>query len=577
MKLKKQATMKIKKTVKNEPRARKGMFPFLAFLLFFAGIVFALSSELEEIIILSQSPNPIAFIGFVILAAIIVTFSIGYIHWKPKKTDGSINSLFFATSLLLLVVIAKSFAGNYWNSYSISYLFLPPALIVGAVIIYNLDVLKKVILPSMYALLAWPFILIKGHALFAEPLIQATSYLTLLLSKLTLVPLTEIDPVNNVLQLESTGFVASIGVACSGTSSIFATIILTLPLLFFLKGSAIKKILWILFGVIFAFFGNVLRTYLIFFAAHFFSTDLALNIFHSSGGMTIFIIIFALELFALRLFKLKLTIPKIQVIDSKTSFLLIKRTLLFVSFMIVFAFIDIPKINTQPPTQIAPQKISTEEPVTKKTSRDEDTAIQENILKSKESILEDVPKQPEKEFNLETLNRNTSRRFLITKNEPFSLVPPLGGYDITTKPFDFAKQLFGQDAEYYRFKYKLDDNPTFFTDVIITDDKNSLLGLSSRYCYRYHNYEILHEETIQIKSDVIATFHSYIDNTGLNWESIDFITPVIEESTGKQYYRKVRIIREVRYDIGEDFNSTREKIELFTYQLFDSLFYSTSN
>lgn len=583
---------KVKKIKNTDPVPRKGVFPILAFFLFLSGVIFSLSTELEEILILSKSQNPISFVGFVIIFAIITTFAIGYANWKPSKRDGSINSLFFATSLILLVVIAKSVADASWSNWYIAYLFLPLSLMVGTIVIFNIRVARHTWIPALYSVLAWPIILIRGHAIIAEPLIAITSFFTKILASLFNLPLVQASADKYVFQLTSTGFEAYIGTTCSGTASLFAVIILILPLLFFLKGSWTRKIIWITTGIFLALIGNIIRTFSIFYATHAISEEVALNIFHRTGGLTIFLLIFVIQLLLIFVFKLKISFPEKQQIDSKTSMQLIKRSLLFVSFMIVLAFISIQTAHPEPaPREIArPENIEEEvtdfdeeqiaeeeaqERAALENAKNEEEEKDKTKDESGQFILEDIPQQPEKDFDENDLNAGTSRKFLITKDEPFSYIPPLGGFDLSLNSLDFAKALFGPTAEYHRFRYKQGQDPTMFVDVIVTKDSNSLLGLSSGYCYQYHNYNILFQEKVQIKEDIVGNFYSYTDNRGIDWESLDFISPVIDQETGEVYYRKIRVIREVRLDLGEDFNSTRNRVELFTFQLFDSLFFAT--
>lgn len=585
--------MKKKKKVQTEPKIRKVHFPLAAFLIFSASIVFALSSQMEEIYILTGSRNPISFIGFILVFAILSTFILGFSGWNPKRDINQLYSLFFGTSLLLIVVILRSISPTLYEKFDLTYLLIAPALIAGIVIIFNIYSLKKAALPALFALLAWPTLLVQGHALLAEPLIAITAFFVKLVSGIANVPLIETDSANHVFEVTSNGFIATIGSTCSGTSSFFAILVLSVPLLFFLRGAWWKKALWIVLGLILAIIGNIARTFLIFYIAHTSGAEAALNWFHQTAGLALFFFVFTVQILLIFAVQLKFTIPPLPKISRRLSNELAIRSMLFASLMIILAFLTIQNPYTEQEQTIRsiepPQEKEDELDFDEDEIREEEEQarqaeknaelLKENPTETQETqsrALEDIPKAPEKEFDSQMLNANTTRQFIITKEEPFSYIPPLGGYELNLNTFDFASQLFGPTAEYHRFKYKKGEEPTFFVDVIVTDDSNSLLGLASGYCYRYHNYQILHEEKINVKDDVLAIFYSYIDNKGLNWESIDFITPVIDQDTGKTYYRKIRVIREVRYDLGQDFDSTRQLIELFTYQLFDSLFFTRS-
>lgn len=561
----------------------------LGFFLFLSSLALAYLNEWPRFYILLNSENPISFLPLFIPIAGTAIF---YASLRAKKVREK-NNWFLRTVVVLMFLLAYGalgyFGRSFFEKYSLSLFFLPFLLSGGIILIFGFRKLLINLHLLFYGFFLWPQILIFVQAKIAPVLVDLTTFFTLALAKFFSLPLTLSDPKNHVLLLESKNFAAVIGTSCSGSSSLLAVIILIFPMLFIFQGKIWKKIVWFLIGPVLALVGNIVRTYLIFYWAQNRSEEAAIGWFHSTAGLALFGVVFFLELVLLSLFKLK---PKklsltFQRKEDKKFFW--QGAIFFLAACLIFGFLSfgIKKIVYGESERLNLQNMLTEKEKIAATAP-EKTQIEEKIptldagkviqesAKSTEAngILENVPKNLEKNYDYEALNEGLSRRYLIEFGNQFSYLPPVGNLDVTNTPFTFGKQLFGEKADYQRFKYQnlaTDDLP-FFVDVVVTPDKEALLGLAIGYCYRYHGYKILFEEKINAGHKTISYFYSYLDNDQKGWESIDFTTPVYDSKTGEKFYRRIKIVRRVLYGRDEDFSAGRKILEDFTYQLEGSLY-----
>ena len=378
-----------------------------------------------------------------------------------------------------------------------------PLFVAGTLcLLFGVRTLWRLKVPVLFLLLAWPLpyttLLVNWLNAFTNSTLAGLNV------ALRFVHVAAKDPTQDVgtylVSHAGTTFPVSVASACSGVNGIVGYLLVAVAFLTGVVGGAVRKIVWLTFGLAAVWASNVARILLILFAGNRWGEKVAIGVLHPFMGLLTFNLVVLAMVLAMRPFGLELRIDRgPRGVDLATP---LKRA--------------VPKVRLAAAVVLVLALAA---------------AVANSSLRSYDLVVSALG---------------------APRLAPYSDFPahPDGWSDRKIDTYTWAKPFFGEDSTWYRYAYTWDSNvhDTFqsstpvISDVIQTSDLSSFSTYGIEACYRFHGYKLHSIKTVDLGGGVTGNVLSYY-NTKVHsdWTTVYWHWPV-KAANGKTRYERITLM-----------------------------------
>lgn len=237
--------------------------------------------------------TPLAFLGLVPIIALGLAWirlarepSPRPIH--DRQVDYIIGLEFIALATVVLLLPPLSLDTRYWL-YRIDLLSLP-LFVAGLVsVLWGVRRLWALRVPIVFLLLAWPLPYTPLVTDWTDTFTEATA--AALGAIATVLPVAQPAPGDGLVFYIGEGpsaFAVSVGSVCAGVNSLVGFVLIGTALIYIVRGSKIRRALWLLTGLTIVWLLNIVRIEAIFVVGSLYGRQAALDVLHPVAGLIFF-------------------------------------------------------------------------------------------------------------------------------------------------------------------------------------------------------------------------------------------------------------------------------------------------
>ncbi|MBJ7608222.1 MAG: exosortase/archaeosortase family protein [Candidatus Dormibacteraeota bacterium] len=414
---------------------------------------------------------------------------------------------------LVLITIVPALASTYYWSNRPDVLSLALFVTGLITIFYGTTWMWRVKASLVFLVLMWPALYLNIMPGIMQSFTDTTnSALGAVVAHLSLgVTPTGSPGILAVHQASGIPLTVSVGSACSGADSVLGFLLIGGAILTAVGGGGLRKVSWMVVGLVLTFLVNVLRLTSILGLASAGHPDLALGGYHAVIGLILFTVVVALMMRLLPLFGLQ---PRADVVASPTS----RRTA-------GAAARPLPSVRRR---QVVVGAMATLAVL---------VGLTDHAL-GPYAAFQDGTGSP--------------------RVQPFSMASAPAGWRISYEAdYPWATQYFGANSSFTRFLVQGAPKPAatpqsgqpattavsqsiVYADVVRTDDRGSLDAYNLQNCFLFHNYNIVASQRVDVGNGVTALLLNYTDPaTQASWATVSWAWPV--ENKGTTYYERVAL------------------------------------
>ena len=450
-----------------------------------ASVALAYNYSLETLVRGLSLQTPLAYLALVPLIAL----ALGAVNFRlqpnlrpinDRQLDWIIGLFFIAVAASINLLLPSSYSADFWL-HRIDMLGLPFFAAGMIALLYGVRRLWALRWAVMFLFLAWP----DPYVTVLASAIGTSTDLALAAVGATLQVIPVAQPLGNGTFLVAHGsdqFSLAVGSACSGINSLVGFAIIGAAFNTMFKGSVIRRVLWLVAGLLLVGQLNVARIDLIFVAGWAFGESFAIDVLHPVAGVIVFGLGALVMLGIAPFFGLRIPEPPRQerpaiapktAVDRHSSRHAVRRLRIAAPMavgLVMAALLAVP---------------------------DASFAHYDSLV--------DAFGQP----TLGTIDPNA-----VT----------VAGWDAApSTSFDQATSYFGQHATWERVAFSSTDTTTsgpssVYLDVIRTDDAGSLASYGVEACYNFHGYSQVSTGSANVGAGVeakVASFRSPV--AGTDW------------------------------------------------------------
>jgi exosortase/archaeosortase family protein len=222
------------------------------------------------------------------------------------RLDFAIGGLLILAPLAFLTVGPAHWSKYFW-AMRLDLLTLPLFAAGAIVLLFGSRALIPFWFPVVFLLLAWPlpYLALLEHALemFTTTTATAVAHANALAG--IAAPVAGSDGSRYLVQHGGHQFVVSVASACSGVNSLVGFGVIGAAALWFIRGTVVRRVIWLAFGAILVWTLNVGRILLVLLTAQRLGEHVAFDVLHPVAGILTLNLAFLLALSLLPLFKLR--------------------------------------------------------------------------------------------------------------------------------------------------------------------------------------------------------------------------------------------------------------------------------
>ena len=253
--------------------------------------------------------TPLAYLGLVPIIALILG-RIRLAHDRPnlpihdRQADWIVGIGFLLAALGIVALLPATFGTEFWLD-RLDLVSLPLFAAGTVAIVYGVRRLWTLKVPIAFLLFAWPlpYTPLLGDAMdrFTEATAAALGVASRFLPFATPSPT---DPTVFFVGPSTSAFTVAVGSACAGINSLVGFVLIGSALACIVRGSLVRRVLWLTLGLVFIWLLNIVRIEAIFVAGALGGRALALEVLHPIAGVIVFDLGVVLMLMAVRWFGL---------------------------------------------------------------------------------------------------------------------------------------------------------------------------------------------------------------------------------------------------------------------------------
>jgi exosortase/archaeosortase family protein len=469
-------------------------------------VVIAYSYSLTTLWQLADLNTPLAYVSLVPVISLILAA----VNSHPKKPEPSIHDRqtdyiigvpLMAAALSVNVFLPDKLSAMFWV-WRIDLLTLP-FFVAGAVaVIFGVRVLWRQKVAVAFLLLAWTYPYTSVLLGILNGFTSAT--LAAMTKILTVVHVATPQPGNNAIFTvihDGHPFNLSVISACSGVSSVVGFLLVGAAFASIIRGPLVRKILWLLGGMLLLWVLNLGRLVLVFWAGQQYGEHFAIGVLHPYIGLVLFALGVTAMILCARPLGLRIGIenrsgevgasqPPDKPQKNKRN-LPVPKVFLAVSLVLVFAIlVGISNVGLQTYNLVA-----------------------------------DVSGSP---------------KVISFIDDPVTPVGWTSRYEAT---FSWAAPLFGENSIWNRYELypsiggDLHARTDVVADVIDTPDLESFAAFGVEQCYQFHGYSLSNVTQVSLTGGITGQALSYTSQQFGSWSIVYWILPVKRD--GSTVYERV--------------------------------------
>jgi exosortase len=464
--------------------------------LLIAAVIVAYNYSLDTLIQNAGQDTPLAYVSLVPAIAL----ALAAIRARPLKREPQIHDrqVDYTVGLPLLVfaIGANVLLPSRWSTMFWVYrvdLFTLPFFVAGSVaIIFGVRVLWRQKLAIAYLFLAWPYpyqsVLLRLLDAFTAGTLFCIERILTVVHVATTVP--SVDNTVFIVVHHGQSFPLSIVSACSGVNSVVGFLLVGSAFAAIVTGPRLRKVVWLLSGMILLWVINLCRIIFIFWAGRMWGEHVAIDILHPFIGMVTFSIGVAVMVLAMKPVGLRVEVGAAPLVPS-----------------------------------ISPDGPSTRTPLGRPAVPKVILAVVVAIVAS---LVLGVTNFGLRSYNL-VATASGEPRLTAYIQQP---TVPAGWTVLLADTFGWAKPLFGNSSVWNRYVMlpsgggNLDANVKVVADVINTPDLDSFSAYGIENCYQFHGYALADVAQVKLPGGITAQSMSYTSHQFGSWSIIYWIVPV---------------------------------------------------
>jgi exosortase len=473
-----------------------------------AAIVLAFHYSLSTLINTLSLNTPLAYLGLVPVIAL----ALAALRAKPKTAEPAIYDRqvdyivgipLLAAALAISVFLPVKLSSQFWV-YRIDLLALPLFVAGTIVLLFGVRALWRLKFAVGYLLFAWP----TPYTMLLLNQLDAFTNATLagLRVALKVIPVAHQIPGSDgsLFQLGhgSHGFAVSVASACSGVNGLVGYGLLSIAFLALVRGSILRKVVWLAVGLVLVWALNVVRIMAIFAAGSAWGETVAIDGLHPVLGLFTFGLAVLVMLKLMPRFGLSLPLSKSRK----------QRT--------------------------AARDVGGEEPRRRPPVPKTRLAI---LVVLVFALMTGVANADLRSFDF-VVNSMGAPRLSAFQTKPSH---PEGWQVGKTNSYDWTRSFFGADSKWYRYQFTqipnsktdLHSSSTVIADVINTSDASTFSAYGIEACYSFHGYSLKSTNRVNLGGIYaqVVLYHNNAINS--DWVNVYFIWPVKSPSGATRYER----------------------------------------
>lgn len=481
-------------------------------------VLIAYNYSLSTLLETADQQTPLAYISLVPAIAL----ALAAIRSRPVKLEPPIHDrqVDYTIGIPLIVaavaineLLPARMSAMFWV-YRVDLLSLP-IFIAGAVaIIFGCRVLWRQKLAIAFLFLAWPY----PYEKYLLGVLNAFTDVTLLAMQriaawthLAKPSVASGDTVFSITHHGST-FALSIVSACSGVNGVVGFLLVGSALAAIVRGPIVRKVLWLLGGMLLLWLLNLGRITFIFFAGKEWGESIALNVFHPFIGLALFIVGVIAMILLIRPLGMRIQIGPENSHASPNNVTPVAPALVAAN----------GSSKNQGPLAVPKVYLAVITVVTA-------------------ALVMGINNVGLNNYNLVAGVAGQAKLYAYVQGK----VAPAGWaarYDTT---FAWAKPLFGDTSIWNRYTMQAQGNnslrttnTTVVADVINTPDLSSFSAFGVENCYTFHGYSLADVTNVSLAGGITGQAMSYTSQQFGSWSIVYWIVPV-KMDTGPTNYERV--------------------------------------
>ena len=428
------------------------------------------------------------------LAAVLLVAASRRHRYVTRLRMGRLDLLvggFLIVAALAFLTIGPAHWSKYFWAMRLDLLTLPLFAAGGVVLLFGTRALVPLLFPLAFLFLAWPlpYLALFEHILdaFTQATAAAVEHLSDLGGIAATVPGSEGS--RYLVAHGSSQFLVSVASACSGVNSLVGFAVVGLAALWFIRGSVLRRVAWLVAGGLLVWALNVARILAVLLVARLLGQHAAFDILHPIAGIIALNLAFLIALRLLRRFRLR-----VRRHDDDDE------------------IIDTPLARTAPaaeqatPLRLAPRLVL--------------LVAAAAALTLADSQLQDVAS------GFDGSGRPAVAAFADR---------PLVGRGWRIKPvheIGWATPYYGPHSSWVR--YRLRPKPRFarrgsftvWADAILSPDLGALNAYTLAHCYSFHGFHVETSEHVDLGDGVIGELFVYRTSSA-RWHALAWEWPVL--------------------------------------------------
>jgi exosortase/archaeosortase family protein len=487
-------------------------------------VLMAYNYSLTTLLQTADQQTPLAYVSLVPAIAL----ALAAIRARPlrpeppiydRHVDYTIGIPLILTAVAINELLPARMSAMFWV-YRVDLLTLP-IFVAGAVaIIFGTRVLWRQRLAIGFLFLAWPY----PYQKYLLGVLDAFTNATLLaMQKIALwthlaKPEGPLDNTLFVISHHGTTFALSVVSACSGVNGVVGFLLVGSAFAAIVKGPIVRKVLWLVGGIVLLWAINLGRIAFIFFAGKEWGESVAINVFHPFIGLVTFSLGVLAMILLIKPLGMHITIGEDRPVVVAPA-----------------GPAPVPSLFGDQPA--APPKSKVALAVPKVT-----LAVVAVVVAALVLAVSNVGLRT---YNLVAGVAGQAKLFSYVH---YPSAPPgwIAQYDTT---YSWAKPLFGDTSVWNRYILRangpgpLRTNVPVVADVINTPDLSSFSAYGVENCYTFHGYQLADVAQVSLSGGITGQAMSYTSQQYGSWSIVYWIVPVKETGGATNYERVVLYVQ----------------------------------
>jgi exosortase len=430
------------------------------------------------------------------LAAILLVAASRRYRYVTRLRLGRLDLLvggFLIVAALAFLTIGPAHWSKYFWAMRLDLLTLPLFAAGGVVLLFGTRALVPLLFPLAFLFLAWPlpYLALLEHILdvFTQATAAAVEQLNEVAGIATTVPGSEGS--RYVVAHGGSQFVVSVASACSGVNSLVGFAVVGLAALWFIRGTVLRRVAWLVVGGVLVWALNVARILAVLLVARRLGQHAAFDILHPVAGIIALNLAFLIALWLLPRFKLRRRRhdDDDEIIDTPLA-----RTA--------------PAAEQATPLRLAPRLVLLVAAATA-------LALADSQLQGVASGFDGTGRPAVAAF---------VDRPLVGRGWRIKHVHEIG----------WATPYYGPHSSWVRYRlrprlqFARGGSFTVWADAILSPDLGALNAYTLAHCYNFHGFHVETSEHVDLGHGVIGELFVYQTSTA-RWHALAWEWPVLRD------------------------------------------------